>query len=565
MRRLRSVLASGLLDGLLPNGAAIGAFLLFLGPVLAALGWALIALALGFVAWRGYRSKRPVYATPRVVALCAIGVLYAREVPERTALLAVALGIALLLTVNESTLRRLPSGGPPALNLPGLAPAPRTARADAVFWVNVVATAAIAAGALAEAPTWVPFAVAVVAGAAVVAFVLSAVRQRRRAGQELSDVRDALEALAPTFAVHFSGSPGAAYQVGMWLPYLDRVGEPYVILVRERHSALALAELTERPVIICSTLAALDAAVVPSLRAMFYVNNGMKNTHSVRFAHLTHVQLLHGDSDKPPSFSPVTAMYDRVFVAGQAGIDRYAANGVSIPPERFVIVGRPQVEAIRIADRPIGGVADPTVLYAPTWQGHYADSNFCSLPVADHLIAALLQRRVRVIMRPHPYSAKDRESAAQIARVEAMLAEDARNGGPAHLWGASASADISLFECFDLSDALLSDVSSVVSDYLYSQKPFAVTDMLDQGEEFAAAFPVARAAYVVRRDLANLDDVLDGLLRTDPLAPVRRDMRAYYLGNFAPESYAEAFFSAARDAIHAPQVLPAPAFVPEND
>ena len=565
MRGLRRVLTSGLLVGLLPNAAAIGAFLLFLGPVLSALGWLLILLALSFVAWRGYRSGRPVYATPRVLALCAAGVFYAREVPDRTDLLAMAVGIVLLLTVNESTLRRLPSGGPPAFNLPGLARPPRTARVDSVFWVDVAATAVIAAAALAGAPTWVPFAAAVVAGAVVVAIVVNAVNQRRRTGQTSTEVRGALEALAPTFAVHFSGSPGATYQVGMWLPYLDRVGEPYVIIVREQHSARALARLTDRPVVICTTLAALDAAIVRSLRAVFYVNNGSKNTHCVRFAHLTHVQLLHGDSDKPPSFSPVTAMYDRVFVAGQAGIDRYAANGVSIPPERFVIVGRPQVDAIRIADRPVAEATSPTVLYAPTWQGHYADSNFCSLPVAHRLIAALLERRVRVVMRPHPYSAKDRQSAAQIARVEALLAEDARNGGPTHLWGAAASSDISLFECFDLSDALLSDVSSVVSDYLYSQKPFAVTDMLAQGDEFPAAFPVARAAYVVRNDLGNLDEVLDDLLGADPLQSVRRDMRAYYLGDFPPESYADAFVSAAGHAIHDPHLLPDPSFVPEND
>ena len=51
----------------------------------------------------------------------------------------------------------------------------------------------------------------------------------------------------------------------------------------------------------------------------------------VRFNQLTHIQLLHGDSDKASSFNPVTAMFDRIFVAGQAAIDRYAANGVLIP------------------------------------------------------------------------------------------------------------------------------------------------------------------------------------------------------------------------------------------
>src|SRR5690625_5823159 len=61
---------------------------------------------------------------------------------------------------------------------------------------------------------------------------------------------------------------------------------------------------------------------------------------------MTHVQLLHGDSDKASSFNPVTAFYDNVFVAGQAGIDRYENNGVDIPKHKFTIVGRPQVESV---------------------------------------------------------------------------------------------------------------------------------------------------------------------------------------------------------------------------
>jgi hypothetical protein len=43
----------------------------------------------------------------------------------------------------------------------------------------------------------------------------------------------------------------------------------------------------------------------------------------------------------------VHAIYDLIFTAGQAGIDRYARHGVSIPAEKFRIVGRPQVELIR--------------------------------------------------------------------------------------------------------------------------------------------------------------------------------------------------------------------------
>lgn len=101
-------------------------------------------------------------------------------------------------------------------------------------------------------------------------------------------------------------------------------------------------------------------------------------------------------------------------------------------------------------------------------------------------------------------------------------------------------------ECVNRSDALVSDVSGVISDYLYSGKPFAVTDMAGEGDRFRELFPLAGAGYVLRRDMANVDDVLDRLLGDDPLAPERWATRRRYLGDFPAESYADAFLDAAR-------------------
>src|SRR5699024_2429364 len=150
----------------------------------------------------------------------------------------------------------------------------------------------------------------------------------------------------PRFALYFSAPAGSEYQVRMWLPYLERIGEPWVIILRERRYLNTLAAQTTAPVVVATSLSDLGQAMTPSLTTVFYVNNIFKNAHCVRFGECTHVQLLHGDSDKAPSFNPVTAMYDKVIVAGEAGVDRYAKHGVDIPREKFEIVGRPQVEDI---------------------------------------------------------------------------------------------------------------------------------------------------------------------------------------------------------------------------
>src|SRR4029450_5408746 len=96
-------------------------------------------------------------------------------------------------------------------------------------------------------------------------------------------------------------------------------------------------------------------------------------------------------------------------------------------------------------------------------------------------------------------------------------------------------------------DALISDVSSVVSDFLQSEKPYAMTSMRSSVEEFQAEHLLAQGAYVLLGDLSNLDEVLDDLLRTDPLAAARLKLKRYVLGDFTGEESADAFAAFVRE------------------
>ena len=60
---------------------------------------------------------------------------------------------------------------------------------------------------------------------------------------------------------------------------------------------------------------------------------------------------------------------------------------------------------------------------------------------------------------------------------------------------------------------MISDVSAVVSDYLHSDKPFAMVSVGRTPEQLVRDAPAARAAYVIEDDLANLEPVLDDTAR----------------------------------------------------
>ncbi|MGK5676864.1 CDP-glycerol glycerophosphotransferase family protein [Micromonospora sp. URMC 106] len=540
----------------LATGLAVLAFLVV--ALTGATGWGLglAVAALAAVAWE--RRVRPGADSVAETALVASAVLvgYARRLdagfdPALAATALVLLGLVLLV----GPLRDAGGLELRAANLPVRSWTPLVAARLGDALLGLLAVVALAAAA--TLPAWVALAAVALVAAGAGAVGLDLARRRFRPGAGGSPVSRALRRHQPEFLLYFSAPPGSEYQVTMWLPYLQRLGRPFLVMLREPEFLPTIAAATTAPVVYCPTLKAMDEALVPSLRVAFYVNHGAKNSHCIRFTQLTHVQLHHGDSDKAPSANPVSAIFDRIFVAGQAAIERYARAGVDIPAEKFVVVGRPQVESIEVRPEPARALANPTVLYTPTWTGHHADANYCSLPVAEALLRGLLARGATVILRAHPYTSQNPASARQLGRLTELLAADRARSGRQHVFGAAAR-ELTLAECANRSDALVSDVSGVISDYLYSGKPYAVTDMGDEGDRFAERFPLAGSGYVLRRDMSNVDEVLTALLDTDPLASARWATRTRYLGDFPAESYAEAFLDAARRQLDAGWNPPTP-------
>ena len=363
------------------------------------------------------------------------------------------------------------------------------------------------------------------------------------------DLPGAVAEYAPEFVIYTALPDNAPHQVMMWLPFLARTGRRFMVITRNVDPARALAELTDVPVVARRSIADLESVLTDSIKAVFYVNASSGNSTMVRYPEFTHVFLGHGDSDKPTSYNPLHTMYDHVFAAGAAATRRYADHGVIIDPNRFEIVGRPQLESVERFTGDIAEVNEPTVFYAPTWRGHVEETMLYSLPVAPQMIRQVLDYGARVIFRPHPFSYKFPDDVATIEEIQEMLADDCRRTGKQHLYGDAAESDIDVMECSNLSDVMISDVSSVVSDYLYSGKPFAMVAVSSNGQDFVDEYPIARASYVLNGDLSNLSNVLNDLLRDDPKQEERLELRSDYLGDFSAEGYADHFIDAARNCI----------------
>ncbi|WP_203688920.1 hypothetical protein [Streptomyces sp. SID12488] len=110
-------------------------------------------------------------------------------------------------------------------------------------------------------------------------------------------------------------------------------------------------------------------------------------------------------------------------------------------------------------------------------------------------------------------------------------------------------AEPRLYDCFNVSEAMVSDISSVVSDFIASGKPYAVTDSAALGvEEFKRQNTAVRAAVILTNSAGELGQLLAAVRdpAADPLAGERAELKRYLLGPDEPPSI-EQFNTATAD------------------
>ncbi|MGW0600707.1 hypothetical protein ACWD11_26775 [Streptomyces sp. NPDC002776] len=94
-----------------------------------------------------------------------------------------------------------------------------------------------------------------------------------------------------------------------------------------------------------------------------------------------------------------------------------------------------------------------------------------------------------------------------------------------------------LYSCFNQADLLISDVSSVISDFLASEKPYAVANTSGlSADGFRKAFPTVRAATVLTPDASGVPELLSAVRDPgkDELAGARAELKRHLLGPAEP-------------------------------
>lgn len=349
-----------------------------------------------------------------------------------------------------------------------------------------------------------------------------------------------------TVVVYFSDAVQKSYQLEQWLPTLEELNKHHrVVLVFRKVQALRyFRRLTSLPKIFLRRFEDLVTFYNHNdFRICLYVNNGVANFQSLSAPQLVHVHINHGESDKLSMVSNQAKAYDKVFVAGQAAIERHRRALYDFDLSKLVSVGRPQL------DNDYDPIIDPfegrTIMYAPTWEGENEQNNYTSIDVYGVKIVQtiLSQPDTRVLYKPHPRIASSTNKAvveAHLAIVK-ILEESSERGIPNNYVEAG-----DILAHFQSTDGMITDISSVGLDYLYlcPEKPLVLTDRRNNQALLNTDAPISKACPVITE--GNEEDILTRWAEYSQPESValRAEMRSYYFGTNNSLTSTQAFLDA---------------------
>jgi CDP-glycerol glycerophosphotransferase (TagB/SpsB family) len=255
------------------------------------------------------------------------------------------------------------------------------------------------------------------------------------------------------------------------LPLLEETGGFLLTSCRriEKHIQRYYEELGMRlenlgkryEVIYCQKYGSL-ARVINPLQIEIMVHPSFSLHYFKGIPNLKHVQVFHGTSDKPFNFHKSLGRYDLIVVPGPKMRDDIVQRGLATP-SKIAVIGYPKIDYFlhssfnrnRFIEKIGLDSSRKTVLYSPTWDDPDGYSSF-----SRYIITILRTLKdVNLIIKPHPNLLKFRPwqiiKGYLFKRKNAFFYVNNR----------------SILPFMEVSDLLITDISSVSHEYLPFNKP----------------------------------------------------------------------------------------------
>jgi CDP-glycerol glycerophosphotransferase (TagB/SpsB family) len=341
-----------------------------------------------------------------------------------------------------------------------------------------------------------------------------------------------------TIAVFFSGSVDSYYQIEQWRKPFEALneGQPLLYIVTNYSVYLRFVKTESLPVIYLKTFTDLiNFYQEIDLSVILYINNALRNFHSLRHGRSYHVHLNHGESEKESMYSNQSQGYDWVCTVGQRGIDRYREHLLNFQADKYVAIGRPQLDFIEQPVSP-AKLDQRIILYAPTWEATHPSMNYTSVPVCGvELVQQILEHEnYYLIYKPHAALGSRDEACRRADQQIRQLIAASEN--------ACDMSDEPINNVFTLVDFAFFDNSSVMIDYLHTDKPAAYLEI----REDQSVHLLAEAFMTVNpleSDMHELAALLTEGFSNDARKSRRQAIKQHYLGNYQQGESTETFIN----------------------
>lgn len=189
-----------------------------------------------------------------------------------------------------------------------------------------------------------------------------------------------------------------AFHLELWLGEFIASKESFAILIRNLELyEWAIQQYPYLDIVYAKTALDVESILskLPYLRGVYYFSNTGNLIHTLRFNSYQHIFLGHGDSDKAASAHKFFRVYDEIWVAGQAHIDRFKNTGFNTDHIKFVKVGRPTLKHIvrKSLNNSKKDCAINNLTYFPTWEGAFEENNYSSA----HLSIVMLSEIQKIL------------------------------------------------------------------------------------------------------------------------------------------------------------------------
>lgn len=327
------------------------------------------------------------------------------------------------------------------------------------------------------------------------------------------------------------GANAGLAHLDLWIPYFIQSNINFIVLVR--NVALYNLIIDKYPkvnTVFCKRPIDIENLTkkLPYAKTVFYTSSTGNNVHLVRFEQMKHIFIGHGDSDKASSANKTLRLYDEIWTAGQAHIDRFKNSGFETNHIQFKQVGRPSsyhvlqtVANTPWVDRPL------RALYLPTWEGFMEEANYSSI---EHVMQLMLETSPifndSIAVKFHPLTGS-REKMFE--NIDSQFIELKAKNNVNIL---NYSKEVSIDSILNLYNIFICDISAVVTECLAANGPIFVYIPLDKVLNIAQSEMQYEDYCYTFSTIEELNQKLEQVLKGDDYLKDNRKKALDYLLNY---------------------------------